>query len=69
MQYLQESISQFKEERSLVHAMAVAANEPNFSLYKHRHYLRHKGILVFLARKDFKRVGSIINVLKSKHMV
>jgi hypothetical protein len=67
MQYIQDSISQFKLERSLAHAMVIAASEPSFDLHKHRRSLRRKGVLVFLARKDYIRVSKIMNGLKNKH--
>ena len=67
MQYVQDSISQFKLERSLVYAMTVAESEPFFDWNKHRHSLRRKGVLVFLARKDYMRVSKILNGLKNKH--
>lgn len=67
MQYIQDSISKFKLERSLVYAMIVAESELFFDWHKHRHSLRRKGVLVFLARKDYLRVSKIMNGLKNKH--
>ena len=67
MQYIQDSISQFKQERSLAHAMVIAASEPSFDWHGHRRSLRRKGVLVFLARKDYMRVSKILNGLKNKH--